>query len=360
MSVRQAEQDPRLVPREAERPTLLSVVIPCFDEEENLHYLHERVSSVMQANGLVYESTRTNDGSRDGTLSIMYALQRENPHLVVVDLSRNFGKEIATTAGIDHASGDALVILDADLQDPPELIPELLAGWRDGYDVVYAQRRERAGESWLKKKTAEMFYRLMARLGPVQLPRNTGDFRLMSRQAIDAVRALREHHRFMKGLFAWVGFPSKAIPYDRDARHAGSSKWNYWKLWNLSLEGITSFTVAPLKAATYLGLAISFAAFLAALWYVVKTIVIGDPVPGFPTLITAILLMGGVQLIFLGLIGEYLGRIFNETKQRPLYFVKSVARETQDRSTGEDDVRSEAFVERSRPKPQRAERDAVE
>ncbi len=315
----------RIVARDEARPKLLSIVVPCYNEEDGLERLHDRVVHVMRTNNQPYELIFVNDGSRDGTLSAMHALHSDDPNTVVIDLSRNFGKEIATTAGIDHARGDALVVLDADLQDPPELIPELIEGWREGYDVGYAQRRGRAGESWLKKKTAELFYRVMERLGPVRLPRNTGDFRLMSRPAIDAVRALREHHRFMKGLFAWVGFPSKAVLYDRDARFAGSSKWNYWSLWNLSLEGITSFTVAPLKVATYLGLALSLAAFVAALVYVIKTIFFGDPVAGFPTLITVVLLIGGVQLIFLGLIGEYLGRVFNETKRRPLYFVRDVA-----------------------------------
>ena len=238
-------------------------------------------------------------------------------------LSRNFGKEAALTAGLDHARArDAVIVIDADLQDPPEVIPDLVAAWRDGFDVVYAQRRSRAGESWLKKATASGFYRLMERLGgPVRMPVDTGDFRLMSRRALDALLQLRERHRFMKGLFAWVGFASCAVPYDRAPRAAGETKWNYRRLWTLSLDGITSFTTLPLKVATWLGLGTAAAALVYGGWVVVKALVFGDPVPGYPSLMTVILLLGGVQLITLGVIGEYLGRIFNETKGRPIYVV---------------------------------------
>jgi polyisoprenyl-phosphate glycosyltransferase len=241
----------------------------------------------------------------------------------VVNLSRNFGKEIATTAGLDHAQGDAVVVIDADLQDPPELIPDLVAAWRHGFDTVYAQRRTRSGETGLKRATAAVFYRLMRRLGRVELPPNTGDFRLMSKRVVDAVRQLREQHRFMKGVFAWVGFPSCAVPYDRAPRHAGVTKWSYWRLWELALEGITSFTVMPLKVATYLGLFVAFLAVVYAVQVVVKTLLFGNPVAGYPSLMTVVLFLGGVQLVTLGVIGEYLGRVFNETKQRPLYLVEA-------------------------------------
>jgi glycosyltransferase involved in cell wall biosynthesis len=258
-------------------------------------------------------------------MAVMEALRQTDDRVALVSLSRNFGKETAITAGLDHACGDAVVVIDADLQDPPEVIPALIAAWRDGFDMVYARRRSRAGESWLKRITADGFYRLMQRMGDLKLPRDTGDFRLMSRRVVDAVRQLREQHRFMKGLFAWVGYPTTFVLYDRDARHAGVSKWNYWKLWNLALEGITSFTVMPLKLATYVGLLVALMSVAYALKVIVKTLIIGDPVAGYPSLMTVTLFLGGIQLMFLGVIGEYLGRVFNETKQRPLYLVERYA-----------------------------------
>lgn len=213
-------------------------------------------------------------------------------------------------------------MIDADLQDPPETIPALVAVWRQGFDMVNAQRRVRDGETVLKRLTAKLFYRLMRHAGPVKLPTDTGDFRLMSRRAVDAVSQLRERHRFMKGLFAWVGFPTTTILYDRAPRHAGETKWNYWRLWNLALEGITSFTVVPLKIATYLGLTVALIAVVYAAEVIVKTLILGNEVAGYPSLMTVILFLGGVQLVTLGVIGEYLGRIFNETKGRPLYLVE--------------------------------------
>jgi len=302
-------------------PPVFSVVVPAFNEAGGIAAFHRRLAAVMQALG-AWEAVYVNDGSTDATLAALHALQRDDPHVAIVNLSRNFGKEIATTAGLDHAQGDAVVVIDADLQDPPELIPTLAETWRQGFDTVYAQRRVRLGETRVKRATAAMFYRLMRRLGRVELPPNTGDFRLMSRRVVDAVRQLREQHRFMKGVFAWVGFPSCAVPYDRAPRHAGTTKWSYWKLWNLALEGITSFTVMPLKVATYLGLAVALMAVIYALQVVVKTLLIGNPVAGYPSLMTVVLFLGGVQLMTLGVIGEYLGRVFNETKQRPLYFVE--------------------------------------
>jgi len=277
----------------------------------------------MQRLGQRYELVLVDDGSQDASLAVMHQLAGENPAVRVVALSRNFGKEIALTAGLDHAHGQAVVVIDTDLQDPPELIEDLLAGWQQGYDMVYAQRLSRAGESWLKKATARSFYRLMQRVGgPVRIPPDVGDFRLMSREAVEALSLLRERHRFMKGLFAWVGYRQMAVPYARDARFRGQSKWNYWRLWNFSLEGITSFTTAPLKMTTYVGLAVALSAFLFGVWIVLKTLLFGEPVQGFPTIMVTILFLGGLQLVALGLIGEYLGRIFNETKNRPLYLVR--------------------------------------
>ncbi len=240
----------------------------------------------------------------------------------LVNLSRNFGKEIATTAGLDHAQGQAVVVIDADLQDPPEVIPELVKEWQNGADVVLARRRERAGEPWLKRASAAAFYRVMGRAGQAPIPRDVGDFRLMSRRVVEALGGLREQHRFMKGLFAWVGFPTCVVVYDRARRHAGRSKWGYWKLWNLAIEGITSHTVMPLKVATYLGLLTALGAALYLLEVVVRTLMWGNSVAGYPSLMAVVLFLGSAQLVTLGVIGEYLGRVFNETKGRPLYLVE--------------------------------------
>jgi glycosyltransferase involved in cell wall biosynthesis len=306
--------------RRSWQPTI-SVVVPAFNEAPALDAFHGRLLRALV--GLdAWEVVYVNDGSTDGTVTMMEVLQRADDRVAVVSLSRNFGKEIAITAGLDHAAGDAVVVIDADLQDPPELIPELITCWRAGFDMVYAKRRSRAGESWLKRGTARGFYRLMQRMGDLRLPEDTGDFRLMSRRVVDAVRQLREQHRFMKGLFAWVGYPTTYVLYDRDVRCAGVSKWSYWKLWNLALEGITSFTVMPLKFATYVGLGVALLSMIYVAEVLVKTLIIGNPVAGYPSLMSVVLFLGGVQLMFLGVIGEYLGRVFNETKQRPLYLVE--------------------------------------
>ena len=304
---------------------LISIVAPAYNEEGGLDQFTSRVDAVMRCSRLAYEIVFVNDGSTDRTLSVMQALRATNPNITIVNLSRNFGKETAMTAGIAHAIGEAIVIIDTDLQDPPELIPEMIDGWRAGYDVVYAQRTDRAGETWLKNATARWFYWTVKRMGPVPIPENTGDFRLISRRAAQALLQITERHRFMKGLYAWIGFRQKAIPYSRHARFAGRSKWNYWQLWNLALEGITSFTIIPLKLATYLGFVIALVAFAYGLVMIFKVIFFGEAVRGFPTLLSVMLLLGGVQLIVLGFIGEYLGRIFDETKQRPLYLLESVS-----------------------------------
>jgi len=316
---------------------LISIIVPVFDEEAVIELFHARLSAVMESLGAAWEVIYVNDGSRDRSLQLLVELRIRDPHTAIINFSRNFGKEVAMTAGFDHAQGDAVIVIDADLQDPPELIPALVAAWLDGFDVVYAQRRARDGETWLKRATAAGFYRVMQHIGETaRLPANTGDFRLMSRRACQALLELREKHRFMKGLFAWIGYPSKAIIYDRAPRAAGYTKWNYWKLWNLSLEGITSFTVAPLKIATYVGLATALVSVLYGGLIIVRTILFGNPVPGYPSLLVVILFMGGGQLITLGIIGEYLGRVFNETKGRPLYlverFLKSRASATLDPS----------------------------
>lgn len=303
--------------------SLISIIVPVFNEQEVLPAFHARISPVLDSLGMDSEIIYVNDGSRDGTWDVLCGLRERDARVAVLNLSRNFGKEIAMTAGLEHAVGDAVVIIDADLQDPPELIPELVRQWQDGWDMVYAQRNERLGETLLKKVTASWFYRLMQRVGRVRIPENVGDFRIMSRRAVDSLLRLREQHRFMKGLFAWIGYPQKGIPYQRDPRFAGRTKWDYWRLWNFALDGITSFTTTPLKWATYLGLAAAFGSFAYAVVIILQKLLYGNPVKGYPSLMVVVLFLGGVQLVFLGIIGEYLGRMFDETKGRPLYFVSS-------------------------------------
>ena len=310
----------------------LSVVVPAHNEAEGILEFHARLSRVMNALPNPWEVVYVNDGSTDQTLIILERLHATDPHTSVVNLSRNFGKEIATTAGLDHAIGAAVVVIDADLQDPPEVIPCMVAAWQDGYDMVYGQRRSRHSDTWMKRKTAGAFYRLMENIGDVPVPPNVGDFRLMSRRVVDALLQLREQHRFMKGLFSWVGFPSCAVPYDRAPRQTGRTKWTYWQLWNLAVEGVTSFSVMPLKLASYFGLLVAVCAGLFGLQLLVRTLLLGNAVAGYASLMSVILFLGGVQLVALGIIGEYLGRIFNETKQRPLYlrerFLAASGRET--------------------------------
>jgi glycosyltransferase involved in cell wall biosynthesis len=242
----------------------------------------------------------------------------------VVDLSRNFGKEAALTAGIEFASGDVVIPIDADLQDPPEVIPELVKKWEEGFDVVNAVREERAGETAVKKGTAHLFYRLFNKMSHVKIPEDTGDFRLLSRKAVEALKAMPERRRFMKGLFAWVGFKTTEIKYFRDARLAGETSFNYWKLWNFALDGITSFSTFPLRICSYLGLGVAFLALIYAAIIIAKTLLYGDPVKGYPSLMAVVLFIGGIQLIGLGIIGEYLGRVYEETKQRPIYLTKQL------------------------------------
>jgi glycosyltransferase involved in cell wall biosynthesis len=300
----------------------LSVVVPAYNESPVLGEFHRHMSEVMRATGLAYEIIYVDDGSTDDTALVLNSLRDQDPTVAVIELSRNFGKEVALSAGLDHAAGDAVIIIDADLQDPPELVHDFLREWREGYDVVYGRRTDREGESWLKIISAKWFYRVINRLSDVEIPRDTGDFRLISRRALDALLSLRETHRYMKGLYAWVGFPQKEIPYIRRGRAAGTTKWNYWRLWNFDLEGITSFSDVPLKLATYLGVTTSSLAFLYGIYFLLRTFIMGNPVPGYPSLILIVLFLGGVQLICLGIMGEYLARTYNESKSRALYFVK--------------------------------------
>jgi len=310
-----------LTPTDA-RP-VISIVVPFHNEAENIAPLHARLSAVLDAGLDSWELVCVNDGSRDDTLPRLVALATHDPRVRVFDLSRNFGKEAALTAGLDFASGDAVIPLDADLQDPPEIITALIAKWREGFEVVNAVRVSREGDGPVKRATAHAFYRIINRMSDVEIPADTGDFRLISRPALDALKRLPERRRFMKGLFAWVGFRTATITYDRAPRHAGTTTWNYWKLWNFAIEGITSFSSAPLRLASYLGFAVSIFAFVYAVITIFNKLVYGNPVKGYPSLLVAVLFLGGVQLLALGVLGEYLGRLYEESKQRPVYLIRA-------------------------------------
>jgi len=300
----------------------ISIVVPLYNEELNIDYLFERLESVVEHLGVSYEIVCVNDGSRDNTFQCLVNHHYRNSAIKVVNLSRNFGKEIALTAGIDYAIGAAVVPIDADLQDPPELIGELIAKWREGYDVVYATRRSRQGESWLKRFTAEAFYRTIGSMSRVPIPGNTGDFRLLDRKVVEALKQIPERTRFMKGLFAWVGFKQTSIMFDRHPRLKGKTTWNYWRLWNFAIDGITSFSLLPLKVWGYVGLIISLISFIYASFLIVRTLIYGIDWPGYASLMVAVLFLGGIQLLTLGIIGEYLGRVYEEVKKRPLYLVR--------------------------------------
>lgn len=304
---------------------VLSIVIPVYNETDVLPEFHGQLSTTLNALNLTVEIIYVNDGSIDNSLPTLLSLRDSDARVAIVNLSRNFGKEIAVTAGLDHVRGEAAVVIDADLQDPPEVIKDLVAKWREGYDVVYAKRRERRGDTWLKRNTAALFYRTIRRLGDVAIPEDTGDFRLLNRRCLDALATCRERRRFMKGLFAWIGFRQMAILYDRAPRFAGKTKWNYWRLWNLAIEGITSFTIAPLKLATYAGSIAAFGAFLYGTFIVTRTLVLGREVPGYASLMAVILFSTGLQLVAMGIIGEYVGRVYVETKGRPLYLLDNYA-----------------------------------
>ena len=301
----------------------ISILVPCYNEEAVLNEFYQRMSSVID--GLpeyAFEFLFVNDGSRDHTIDIMRHLRVQDPRVSYVNLSRNFGKEIAMIAGIDYIDSDAMVIMDADLQDPPELLPEMLKYWEQGYMDVCAKRSSRAGETFFKKWSSHMYYRILQKVSDISVQPDVGDFRLLDRQCIEALKLMRESQRYTKGMFSWIGFEKKEILFDRDARAAGETKWNYWKLFNLAIEGITSFTIAPLRMASFVGCILAFMAMLYMCFIVVRTLIYGGDVAGYPSLISAILFIGGVQLLFLGIMGEYLGRIFYESKFRPLYLVK--------------------------------------
>lgn len=302
---------------------LVSILVPCYNEEAVLHEFYRRTVQVIDDMPQYdFQFMFVNDGSKDQTLDIMRELHEKDSRVSYVNLSRNFGKEIAMIAGIDYLTGDAAIIMDADLQDPPELIPEMISWWEKGYQDVSAKRRSRAGESFFKKWSSHAFYTILQKMSSVSMQRDVGDFRLLDKQCLNALRLMRESQRYTKGLFSWIGFEKKEVLFDRDARAAGKTKWNYWKLLNLAIEGITSFTIAPLRASAFVGCILAFIALLYMLFIVLRTLICGEDVPGYPSLVSIILFIGGIQLFFLGIIGEYLGRVFNESKFRPLYLVK--------------------------------------
>jgi glycosyltransferase involved in cell wall biosynthesis len=301
----------------------ISLLIPAYNEQEVLTHLYERLNKLA---GSVphydFEFLFVNDGSRDRTLEIIKTYAEKDKRVAYVNLSRNFGKETAMIAGLDHVTGDATVIIDADLQDPPELIPKMIDFWEQGYDDVYARRNSRTGETWLKKITSEVFYKLLQKSTNIPIQQDTGDFRLLDRRCVEALKQFRESQRYTKGMFSWIGYKKKELLYDRDPRLAGETKWNYAKLINLAIDGITSFTTAPLRISSLLGALVSFAAFVYIVFLVVRTTMYGSDLAGYPSMMAVILFLGGVQLLSLGIIGEYIGRIFNETKHRPLYLIE--------------------------------------
>ena len=304
----------------ARRLGLLSVVAPVYDEEAGLEAFYSRVCTALRA--IPFELVLVDDGSRDSSPQILERLADSDPRVCVVFLSRNFGHQTALSAGLDHARGDAVVMIDADLQDPPELIPEMVDYWRRGCDVVYAVRRERAGESAFKLKTAKWFYSLFGALAQVQLQHNSGDFRLLDRRALDALNSMRERHRFLRGMTVWVGFTQAAVPYERDARYAGETKYTLPRMIRFSLDAIFSFSHRPLQLATLMGFIFSVLAFV-AIPVVIILRLLNSYIPGFATITIVILLLGGIQLIAVGIMGEYVGRIYDEVKGRPLYLVRA-------------------------------------
>lgn len=308
--------------RESE-PTL-SIIVPVYNEQDVLPVFVPRLMAVLTTLSLSFEVLFVDDGSKDASVSYLIEQSSRFPTLRVACLSRNFGKEAALTAGIDLARGAAAIIIDADLQDPPDEIPRMVAAWREGADVVCMRRSDRPGETHLKKWSARLFYRLLNRISRFEIPEDTGDFRLMSRRALDALKQLPERQRYMKGLFAWVGFPTTVLLYAREARAAGRTKWNYFALLGLALEGITSFSIVPLRWATGLGGMAALAGTLFGAIIVIKTLMYGDPVHGYPSLMAMLTFMGGVQLLSIGLLGEYVGKTYFETKQRPVYLIRDV------------------------------------
>ena len=301
----------------------ITLLIPAYNEEEVLEVLFERLDALTKTiTNYTFEYLFVNDGSRDNTLEIIKKHAKKDPRISYINFSRNFGKEIAMIAGIDHVRGDAMVIIDADLQDPPELIPEMITYWEEGYDDVYARRKSREGETFVKKETSRWYYKLLQSSTSIPIQIDTGDFRLLDLRCIDALKQFRESQRNTKAMFSWIGYKKKEIFYDRDPRVAGETKWNYRKLINIAIDGITSFTTAPLRIATITGIVISAVAFIYIVYLIIRPLFGVSTGAGYSSTLAVILFLGGVQMLFLGIIGEYVGRIFNETKQRPLYLIE--------------------------------------
>lgn len=300
----------------------LSIIAPMFNEESNIDRFFETLIPVLAHLGLTYEIICIDDGSKDRTLEKLAVYHQHNPQIKIISFSRNFGKEIALTAGLHHSNGRAIIPIDADLQHPPKVIEELVAKWREGYDVVYAVKKMRHGESLVKRFTAGVFYRFINFISDTPVPKDTGDFRLFDRRVVKALNRIPERTRFMKGLYSWVGFKQVGIEFDQQPRHLGKTKWNYWKLWNFAIDGITLFSTTPLRLWSYIGITISFISFIYGSYLIIRTIIYGIDVPGYASIMVVILFLGGLQLISLGVIGEYLGRVYAETKRRPLYVIK--------------------------------------
>ena len=303
---------------------LISIVAPCFNEVDAIRLFEDAIFKTLLRTGCPHELVLVDDGSTDGTREELIRLAASKDNVRSVILSRNFGKEAALTAGLDYVTGDVVVVMDVDLQDPPDLILDFLAKWREGFDVVYGKREDRRTDSFAKRVTAGGFYRLFNKISGLQIPDNAGDYRLMDRKVVEAVKALPERSRFMKGLFAWVGFRTTGVPYARPARAAGVSKFNYWKLWNFALDGFVSFSTAPLRVWSYLGGAVAALSFIYASFIVLRTAITGIDVPGYASLLTFVLFLGGVQIASVGVLGEYISRLFVEVKQRPLYVVDEI------------------------------------
>lgn len=319
-----AETDGTETGRTVNAQTLISIVIPVLNEEESVDPFVDAVAPLLDATGASWELIFVDDGSTDQTINILLARRQRNPQIRIVKLSRNFGKEAALAAGLDHAAGDMVAVMDVDMQDPPELLTEMVARWREGYDVVYGRRVQRTNDSALKRMTARRFYKLFNQISDAPIPDNVGDFRLMDRSVVEALKRLPERVRFMKGLFSWVGFKSIAVDYERPARFAGQTKFRYWRLWNFALDGITSFSTVPLRIWTYVGSLIAAFAFIYGSFIILRTLILGVDVPGYASLLAVMLFIGGVQLIGLGILGEYLGRVFYEVKQRPVYLASKL------------------------------------
>ncbi len=301
---------------------LISVVVPVFNEQKAIPIFIKHIIPVLQKITSEFEIIFVNDGSSDETVSILGELHLKDKRIKLINLSRNFGKEFALTAGINHSTGKAVIPIDVDLQDPPEVIPELIEKWNEGYDVVLAKRSDRRSDTFLKRFTSNAFYRVIGSLSNIKVPSHTGDFRLMDRIVVDALKTIPERTRFMKGIFAWLGFKQAVVSYKRSARSAGETKWRYWGLWNFALEGIFSFTTFPLRIWTYIGFSISISAFIYTAFIIIKTVMYGIDVPGYASLVVILLFGIGLNMIALGIFGEYLGRIFIEVKQRPLYIIR--------------------------------------